>query len=400
MRREDFPILEQQVNNYPLIYFDNAATTQKPNVVIQSLVDYYSTINSNIHRGIHSLSMLATMQFEEARENVKEFINAAHMYEIIFTKGTTDSINLVASSFAKQFLCEGSEVIITEMEHHSNIVPWQLACEEKKAILKVLPMDLYGNLHVEKLKDLITEKTKIISVTHVSNALGTINPIKEIVEIAHLYNIPVFVDGAQAVSHIPVDVQYLDCDFYAFSGHKMYAPMGIGVLYGKEKWLEKLPPYQGGGEMIEKVTFEKTTYGELPFKFEAGTPNVADVIGLNSAINYINEVGLRGIYDYEHQLLEYATEKLSEIKGLKLVGTADEKSAIISFNLNKIHSYDAGFLLDKYGIALRTGHHCAQPVMVRLGIDGTLRVSFALYNTRDEIDKLVEAILNVRAMLL
>lgn len=400
MRREDFPILEQQVNNYPLIYFDNAATTQKPNVVIQSLVDYYSTINSNIHRGIHSLSMLATMQFEEARENVKEFINAAHMYEIIFTKGTTDSINLVASSFAKQFLCEGSEVIITEMEHHSNIVPWQLACEEKKAILKVLPMDLYGNLHVEKLKDLITEKTKIISVTHVSNALGTINPIKEIVEIAHLYNIPVFVDGAQAVSHIPVDVQYLDCDFYAFSGHKMYAPMGIGVLYGKEQWLEKLPPYQGGGEMIEKVTFEKTTYGELPFKFEAGTPNVADVIGLNSAINYINEVGLRGIYDYEHQLLEYATEKLSEIKGLKLVGTADEKSAIISFNLNKIHSYDAGFLLDKYGIALRTGHHCAQPVMDRLGIDGTLRVSFALYNTRDEIDKLVEAILNVRAMLL
>lgn len=400
MRREDFPILEQQVNNYPLIYFDNAATTQKPNVVIQSLVDYYSTINSNIHRGIHSLSMLATMQFEEARENVKEFINAAHMYEIIFTKGTTDSINLVASSFAKQFLCEGSEVIITEMEHHSNIVPWQLACEEKKAILKVLPMDLYGNLHVEKLKDLITEKTKIISVTHVSNALGTINPIKEIVEIAHLYNIPVFVDGAQAVSHIPVDVQYLDCDFYAFSGHKMYAPMGIGVLYGKEKWLEKLPPYQGGGEMIEKVTFEKTTYGELPFKFEAGTPNVADVIGLNSAINYINEVGLRGIYDYEHQLLEYATEKLSEIEGLKLVGTADEKSAIISFNLNKIHSYDAGFLLDKYGIALRTGHHCAQPVMDRLGIDGTLRVSFALYNTRDEIDKLVEAILNVRAMLL
>lgn len=400
MRREDFPILEQQVNNYPLIYFDNAATTQKPNVVIQSLVDYYSTINSNIHRGIHSLSMLATMQFEEARENVKEFINAAHMYEIIFTKGTTDSINLVASSFAKQFLCEGSEVIITEMEHHSNIVPWQLACEEKKAILKVLPMDLYGNLHVEKLKDLITEKTKIISVTHVSNALGTINPIKEIVEIAHLYNIPVFVDGAQAVSHIPVDVQYLDCDFYAFSGHKMYAPMGIGVLYGKEQWLEKLPPYQGGGEMIEKVTFEKTTYGELPFKFEAGTPNVADVIGLNSAINYINEVGLRGIYDYEHQLLEYATEKLSEIKGLKLVGTADEKSAIISFNLNKIHSYDAGFLLDKYGIALRTGHHCAQPVMVRLGIDGTLRVSFALYNTKDEIDKLVEAIWRVRAMLL
>lgn len=400
MRREDFPILEQQVNNYPLIYFDNAATTQKPNVVIQSLVDYYSTINSNIHRGIHSLSMLATMQFEEARENVKEFINAAHMYEIIFTKGTTDSINLVASSFAKQFLCEGSEVIITEMEHHSNIVPWQLACEEKKAILKVLPMDLYGNLHVEKLKDLITEKTKIISVTHVSNALGTINPIKEIVEIAHLYNIPVFVDGAQAVSHIPVDVQYLDCDFYAFSGHKMYAPMGIGVLYGKEKWLEKLPPYQGGGEMIEKVTFEKTTYGELPFKFEAGTPNVADVIGLNSAINYINEIGLREIYDYEHQLLEYATEKLSEIEGLKLVGTADEKSAIISFNLNKIHSYDAGFLLDKYGIALRTGHHCAQPVMDRLGIDGTLRVSFALYNTRDEIDKLVEAILNVRAMLL
>lgn len=400
MRREDFPILEQQVNNYPLIYFDNAATTQKPNVVIQSLVDYYSTINSNIHRGIHSLSMLATMQFEEARENVKEFINAAHMYEIIFTKGTTDSINLVASSFAKQFLCEGSEVIITEMEHHSNIVPWQLACEEKKAILKVLPMDLYGNLHVEKLKDLITEKTKIISVTHVSNALGTINPIKEIVEIAHLYNIPVFVDGAQAVSHIPVDVQYLDCDFYAFSGHKMYAPMGIGVLYGKEKWLEKLPPYQGGGEMIEKVTFEKTTYGELPFKFEAGTPNVADVIGLNSAINYINEIGLREIYDYEHQLLEYATEKLSEIEGLKLVGTADEKSAIISFNLNKIHSYDAGFLLDKYGIALRTGHHCAQPVMDRLGIDGTLRVSFALYNTKDEIDKLVEAILNVRAMLL
>ena len=400
MRREDFPILEQQVNNYPLIYFDNAATTQKPNVVIQSLVDYYSTINSNIHRGIHSLSMLATMQFEEARENVKEFINAAHMYEIIFTKGTTDSINLVASSFAKQFLCEGSEVIITEMEHHSNIVPWQLACEEKKAILKVLPMDLYGNLHVEKLKDLITEKTKIISVTHVSNALGTINPIKEIVEIAHLYNIPVFVDGAQAVSHIPVDVQYLDCDFYAFSGHKMYAPMGIGVLYGKEKWLEKLPPYQGGGEMIEKVTFEKTTYGELPFKFEAGTPNVADVIGLNSAIHYINEIGLREIYDYEHQLLEYATEKLSDIEGLKLVGTADEKSAIISFNLNKIHSYDAGFLLDKYGIALRTGHHCAQPVMDRLGIDGTLRVSFALYNTRDEIDKLVEAIWRVRAMLL
>lgn len=400
MRREDFPILEQQVNKHPLIYLDNAATTQKPNVVIQSLVDYYATKNSNIHRGVHTLSQLATNQFEETRKNVQKFINANRPYEIIFTKGTTDSINLVASSFGKQFLCEGSEVIITEMEHHSNIVPWQLACEEKKAKLKIIPMDYHGNLHVEKFEDLITEETKIISIAHVSNALGTINPIKKIIDIAHLYNIPVLVDGAQAVSHIPVNVQYLDCDFYAFSGHKMYAPMGIGVLYGKEKWLEKLPPYQGGGEMIEKVTFQHTTYNNLPFKFEAGTPNVADVIGLNSAINYIHKIGLRKIYDYERQLLEYGTKKLSEIDGLKLIGTAQEKSGIISFNLHKIHSYDAGFLIDKYGIALRTGHHCAQPVMDRLGISGTIRVSFALYNTKDEIDKLVETILKVQEMLL
>lgn len=399
MRREDFKILEQEVNKRPLVYLDNAATTQKPESVINAISEYYRTINSNIHRGVHHLSQLATTRFEEAREAIRRYINAPNSYEIIFTRGATESINLIANSFGRAFLKAGDEVIVSEMEHHANIVPWQMACEIAGANLKVLPFDDAGVLILEKLEELITPKTKIISIAHISNSLGTINPIEEVIRIAHSHNIPVMIDGAQAVSHEKVDVQQLDCDFYCFSGHKMYAPMGIGVLYGKEKWLNAMPPYQGGGEMIQQVTFEKTTYNELPFKFEAGTPAVSDVIGLHTAIQYIEELGIDKILHHEQKLLQYATEQLSVIEGLQIYGTAPRKAAIISFNLEGIHPYDVGVIIDHLGVAVRTGHHCTQPVMQHFQIPGTVRASFALYNTQEEVDQLVEAVKKAKMML-
>ena len=399
MQREDFKILEQEVNNRPLVYLDNAATTQKPESVINAISEYYRTINSNIHRGVHHLSQLATTRFEEAREAIRRYINAKNSYEIIFTRGATESINLIANSFCRAFLKAGDEVIVSEMEHHANIVPWQMACEIAGANLKVLPFDDSGVLMIEKLEELITPKTKIISITHISNSLGTINPIEKVIRIAHSHNIPVMIDGAQAVSHEKVDVQQLDCDFYCFSGHKMYAPMGIGVLYGKEKWLNTMPPYQGGGEMIQQVTFEKTTYNELPFKFEAGTPAVSDVIGLHTAIQYIEKLGIDKILQHEQKLLQYATEQLSVIEGFRIYGTAPQKAAIISFNLEGIHPYDVGVIIDHLGVAVRTGHHCTQPVMQHFQIPGTVRASFALYNTQEEVDRLVEAVKKAKMML-
>lgn len=399
MRREDFKILDQVINKRDLVYLDNAATTQKPESVINVISDYYRTINSNIHRGVHHLSQLATTRFEEARETIRRYINAEHSYEVIFTRGATESINLVANSFCNAFLKAGDEVIISEMEHHANIVPWQMACASKGAQLKVIPFDDAGILKVDQLKELISPKTKIISVTHISNSLGTINPIEEVIRIAHSHNIPVMIDGAQAVSHEKVDVQQLDCDFYCFSGHKMYAPMGIGVVYGKEKWLNEMPPYQGGGEMIKQVTFEKTTYNELPFKFEAGTPAVAEVLGLQAAIQYIEEVGIENILMHEQRLLSYATQRLLEIEGIHIYGMAPNKAAIISFNLEGIHPYDVGVIIDHLGVAVRTGHHCTQPVMQHFQIPGTVRASFALYNTQEEVDRLVEAVKKAKMML-
>ncbi|HPS72001.1 MAG TPA: cysteine desulfurase [Bacteroidales bacterium] len=397
--RSDFKILDQKVHNRPLIYFDNAATTQKPQIVIDAITNYYETINSNIHRGVHSLSQLATDQFEAARRTVQTFINAQHHHEVIFTRGTTESINLIASSFGKAFLQSGDEVLISEMEHHANIVPWQMICEEKGAKLKVIPFDFNGVLQVELLEQMITSKTKIVAITHISNVLGTINPIKKIIEVAHSKGVPVMIDGAQAISHEKVDVQALDCDFYCFSGHKMYAPMGIGVMYGKEEWLNKMPPYQGGGEMISQVTFEKTTYNELPFKFEAGTPSVGDVLGLMKAIEYINHIGIEQIAQYEHELLDYAMSQLNEIPEIQFYGLSPQKVAVISFNLGKIHPYDVGVILDHQGIAVRTGHHCAQPIMQKYQIPGTVRASFALYNTKEEIDAFIKALLQAKKML-
>ena len=397
--RKDFPILDQQVNGYPLVYLDNAATTQKPKVVIDALSDYYLTINSNIHRGVHHLSQLATDRFEEARRAVQQFIHAPHAHEIIFTRGTTESINLIASSFCRRFLKEGDEVVVSEMEHHANIVPWQLACEQHGATLRVLPFDDRGVLRIEELDNLLTDKTRIVAVNHVSNTLGTINPVAEIIRKAHAKGIPVLVDGAQAASHLPIDVEALDCDFYCFSGHKMYAPMGVGVMYGKEQWLNEMPPYQGGGEMIKTVTFARTTYNELPFKFEAGTPAVGDVIGLHTAIEYINSIGPEVMAGREQRLLQYATEKLLEIDGLQIVGTAPEKSAIISFNVKGIHPFDIGTLIDQMGVAVRTGHHCSMPIMEHFGIPGTLRASFAFYNTEEEVDRLVAAVKKAVMML-
>lgn len=400
MRREDFKILEQNINKRPLVYLDNAATTQKPECVIEAISSYYRSINSNIHRGVHHLSQLATTRFEEARKTVQRYINAKHSHEIIFTRGATESINLVASSFGKAFLQADDEVIISEMEHHANIVPWQMACEAVGAHLKILPFDDTGVLLIEQLDTLITPKTKIIAISHISNSLGTINPIREIIQKAHLHQIPVMIDGAQAVSHEKVDVQELDCDFYCFSGHKMYAPMGIGIVYGKEKWLEAMPPYQGGGEMIQQVTFEKTTYNELPFKFEAGTPAVSDVIGLQTAIEYIESIGIETIAQHEQQLLQYATTQLRCIDGVRIYGTAPQKAAIISFNLNNIHPYDVGVIIDQMGVAVRTGHHCTQPIMQHFQIPGTIRASFALYNTLDEVDRLIEAVKKAQIMLI
>lgn len=397
--RKDFKILDQQIQNRPLVYFDNAATTQKPQVVIDALKEYYETINSNIHRGVHYLSQKATDQFEKARTTVQHFINAKHNHEIIFTRGTTESINLIASSFGKAFLTHGDEVIISEMEHHANIVPWQMICEERGATLKVIPFDDNGVLNLNVFESLFTTHTKIVAVTHISNVLGTINPIKKIIDFAHSKGVPVMIDGAQAVSHEKVDVQALDCDFYCFSGHKMYAPMGIGVMYGKEEWLNKMPPYQGGGEMISTVTFEKTTYNELPFKFEAGTPSVGDVIGLMKAIEYMQQIGIENIAEMEHELFSYAFQKMQQIDGIKFYGIAPQKVAVISFNIGTHHPYDVGFLLDQMGIAVRTGHHCTQPIMQRFGIPGTVRASFALYNTKEEIDLFLDALHKVITML-
>ena len=399
MYRSDFKILQQKIYHKPLVYLDNAATTQKPQVVIDAVTQYYETLNSNIHRGVHFLSQKATDAFEETRQSVQQFIHARKSEEIIFTRGATESINLIASSFGKKFLQKEDEVIISAMEHHANIVPWQMICEEKGAFLKILPMTEQGVLQVDKLDELINPKTKIVAITHISNTLGTINPIKEIISKAHQHRIPVMIDGAQAVSHLKVDVQDLDCDFYCFSGHKMYAPMGIGVMYGKEEWLRQMPPYQGGGEMIKSVTFEKTTYNDLPFKFEAGTPSVGDVIGLKKAIDYITNLGIDKIAKHEENLLHYATEQLSKIDGLKIIGTAPEKTSIISFNLEGIHPYDAGVILDHLGIAVRTGHHCTQPVMDFFAIPGTIRASFALYNEKEEVDALVSAVLKAKEML-
>jgi len=399
MNREDFPILSQQVYKKPLIYLDNAATTQKPAAVIDALSQYYQTINSNIHRGVHCLSQQATEEFELARKAVQQFIHAAHDYEIIFTRGATESINLVAASFGRTYIQAGDEIIISEMEHHSNIVPWQFLCEDRGAILRVLPFDENGEISVAQLENLISAKTKIIALTHVSNTLGTINPIQEIVQIAHRHNIPVMVDGAQAVAHGAVDVQALDCDFYCFSGHKMYAPMGIGIMYGKERWLREMKPYQGGGEMISTVTFEKTTYNDLPFKFEAGTPAVGDVIGLRKAIEYMQQTGIQKIADYEQELLAYATTELRKIHGMRIFGEAAHKAAVVSFLVGDIHPYDMGVLLDHQGVAVRTGHHCTQPIMDHYHIPGTVRASFAVYNTEAEIDTLISALHRIAPML-
>ncbi|MCB2197173.1 MAG: cysteine desulfurase [Bacteroidetes bacterium] len=396
--RNDFPILSQQVYKKPLVYFDNGATTQKPQVVIDEELKIYTHENSNIHRGVHYLSEQLTQRYEDARKVVQKFINAPHDHEVIFTSGTTESINTIAFSFGEKYIHEGDEIIISTLEHHANIVPWQMLCERKNAVLKVIPVNEKGELLVGEYEKLISTKTKIVAVNHVSNALGTVNDVKRIIEIAHQYDIPVLIDGAQSVQHGKVDVQELDCDFFVFSGHKIYGPNGIGVLYGKEKWLNQMPPFMTGGEMIKKVTFEKTTFNELPFKFEAGTPNYVAAIGLAKAIDYIQNVGLENISTYEKELLDYATQKLEAIEGLKIVGTAKEKVSVISFNLENIHHYDAGMVIDKMGIAVRTGHHCAEPLMQRFNIEGTIRASFSFYNTKEEVDKLCDAISTVKQM--
>ncbi len=396
--RADFPILHREVYGKPLIYFDNAATTQKPRVVVDAIVDEYYSINANVHRGVHFLSQQATALHENSREVVRKFINASSTNEIIFTRGTTESINLLAFSFGEEFISEGDEIIISVMEHHSNIVPWQLLAARKGVGIKVIPMNDRGELLVDEYRNLFSERTKLVSITHVSNVLGTINPVKEMIDIAHAHEVPVLIDGAQSVPHMPVDVQDLDADFYAFSSHKIYGPTGIGVLYGKEKWLDAIPPYQGGGEMIKHVSFERTTFNELPFKFEAGTPDYIGTTGLTLALDYITALGLDYIAKYENGLTRYATEKLSQIDGLRIYGEAHEKGSVISFLVDDIHHFDLGTLLDRLGIAVRTGHHCAQPLMQRLGIEGTVRASFGLYNTRDEIDALVAGIDRVRKM--
>jgi len=398
--RELFDILNTSVYGKPLIYFDNAATTQKPRSVVETLTGYYTTLNSNIHRGAHYLSSTATEAYEQSRRKVQSFINAKHPHEIVFTRGTTEAINLVASSFAKRFLTDGDEIIISGMEHHSNIVPWQMACEAKNAKLKVIPFTDEGVLDMKAFEGLFGRRTKLVAVNHVSNTLGTINPIKDIVAYAHKQGVPVLIDGAQAISHIAVDVQDIDCDFYCFSGHKMYAPMGVGVLYGKEAMLNDLPPYQGGGEMIKDVSFEKTTYNELPFKFEAGTPSVGDVLGLKTAIEFMETIGIANIANHEKQLLDYAVEKMKTVDDIRFIGTAPNKTSVVSFLVGNSHPYDVGTLLDKLGVAVRTGHHCTQPIMERYGIPGTVRASFAIYNTMEEIDEFVKALKRIAPMLM
>jgi cysteine desulfurase/selenocysteine lyase len=396
--RADFPILSRQVNGKPLVYFDNGATSQKPQVVIDAIATYYQEINANIHRGVHTLSQLATDAYEASRAKIQNHINAKFPHEVLFTSGTTHGVNLVANGFAS-LLKAGDEVLVSALEHHSNIVPWQMLCEKTGAVLKVIPMNEKGELVMAEFDQLLSNKTKIVTVNHISNALGTINPIKYIIDRAHQFGAAVFIDGAQAVPHLKPNVQELDCDFYAFSGHKMCGPTGTGILYGKEAWLNQLLPYQGGGEMIKEVTFEKTTYADLPHKFEAGTPNIAGGIVLGTATDYMNSIGFENIQKQELELLAYATEQLSKIEGLKIYGTAEAKTSVISFNIDGIHPYDIGTIVDKLGIAVRTGHHCAQPIMNFFEIPGTIRASFAFYNTKEEIDVMVEAVKKAKMML-
>ncbi len=390
--REDFPILKQKVHDKPLVYLDNAATSQKPQHVIDAIDRFYTEDCSNIHRGVHALSERSTETYEQARVKLQRYINAASEQEIIYVRGTTEAINLVAQTFGRTRVQAGDEIVISAMEHHSNIVPWQLLCQQTGARLRVIPINDQGELLLDEYEKLLNPKTRLVSVVHVSNALGTINPVRHIIDLAHRRNVPVLLDGAQAVQHLKVDVQALDCDFYAFSGHKIYGPTGIGILYGKADLLDAMPPYQGGGDMISSVTFEKTTYNNLPYKFEAGTPNIAGAIGLGAAIEYVSEVGLDAVAAYEHDLLSYATEAVSQVPGLRIIGTAKEKTSVLSFTLGSIHPHDIGTILDQEGIAVRTGHHCAQPVMDRFGVPATVRASLAFYNTKEEIDALIAAL--------
>ena len=396
--RRDFPVLHQHVHGKPLAYLDNAATTQKPKQVIEALTHYYSFDNANIHRGVHQLAERATRHYEESRIKAQRWINAADAREIIFVRGATEGINLVAQTYGRANVRSGEEVIITGLEHHSNIVPWQILCEEKDARLRVIPINDRGEILIDRFRELLNERTRLLAIGHVSNALGTINPIREVIQLAHASNVPVLVDGAQAVPHLKVDVQALDCDFYAFSGHKMYGPTGLGILYGKTKLLEAMPPYQGGGDMIRSVTFEKTLYNDLPYKFEAGTPDIAGVIGLGAAIDYLGKIGIQNIAAYEEDLLSYAEEKISRLAGVRIIGTASRKASVISFVIDGIHPHDVGTILDREGIAVRTGHHCAQPVMERFGIPATTRASLSFYNTAEEIDRLVAGIARVKEL--
>ncbi|HBF88263.1 MAG TPA: cysteine desulfurase CsdA [Bacteroidales bacterium] len=396
--RADFPILNQKIYNKPFVYFDNGATTQKPQIVIDRMVEIFTKENSNIHRGVHYLSGKMTESYENARAIVKNFINAKYNHEIIFTSGTTGSINALAFSFGEKYISEGDEILISALEHHANIVPWQMLCERKNAILKVIPINDKGEIIFEEYEKLLSDKTKIVAVNHISNSLGTINPIKEIIAKAHEHNIPVLIDGAQSIQHTIIDVQELDCDFFAFSGHKVYGPNGIGVLYGKEKYLEEMPPYQGGGDMVKSVTFEKTIYNRLPFKFEAGTTNYTGAVGLGTAIEYIQSLGIENIANYEAKLLQYANKKLAGIENLTIYGTSEHKASVISFLVNTVHHYDTGMILDKLGIAVRTGTHCTEPIMQRFNIQGTVRASMCFYNTIEEIDLFVEAIIRVKKM--
>lgn len=396
--RADFPILGRTVYNRPLVYLDNGATTQKPRCVVEAMVNEYYSVNANVHRGVHFLSQQATELHEAARETVRHFINARSTSEIIFTRGTTESINLMAYSFGEAFLHEGDEVIVSAMEHHSNIVPWQLLAQRKGIVLRVIPITDEGELIMEEYQKLFSPRTRLVSVAHVSNVLGTVNPVADIIQTAHAHDVPVLIDGAQSIPHMKVDVQALDADFYVFSAHKVYGPTGIGVLYGKEKWLDQMPPYQGGGEMIQHVSFERTTFNELPFKFEAGTPDYIGTTALATALDYVSAIGMEQIAAHEHELLSYATQRMDQIPGMRIFGRAKQKSGVISFLVGDIHHFDMGTLLDRLGIAVRTGHHCAQPLMIRLGIEGTVRASFGLYNTKEEVDTLVAGIERVSKM--
>jgi len=397
--RNDFPILQQEMRGKPMVFLDNAASSQKPQQVVEALEKYYETTHANVHRGVYELSQKATDAFELAREKTKQFLNAESLEEIIFTKGATESLNLVAACYGRKFLNEGDEVIVSTMEHHSNIVPWQMICEERGATLRVIPITDAGEIIISEYEKLLSEKTKMVSLVHVSNALGIVNPVEEVIKIAHDKGVPVMLDGCQAVPHMKVDVQALDVDFYALSSHKMYGPTGFGILYGKKKWLSEMPPYQGGGEMIKTVSFEKTTFNELPFKYEAGTPDISGAVAFGAAIDYINDIGYDTIAKQEAKLLAYATEQLKEVPGLRIIGTADQKASVISFLVGDIHPYDLGTILDKLGIAVRTGHHCTQPLMDHFGIPGTVRASFAVYNTEEEVDKLVAGVKRAVALL-